>query len=102
MSGSMFPYFTRMGARHITFLVNGKVSYSDPVRQSLYTFEDSKNVANNYKVLLRAKMLKKIFPILDSKGFNFTIHLSGRTLIDESKRRLFQKLGNFGKSNKRL
>ena len=71
------------GARHITFLDNGKVSYSNPVRQSLYTFEDSKNVGNNYKAILAAEMLKKIFPMVDSHGFNITIPLPGRTLIDE-------------------
>lgn len=70
------------GARHITFLDNGKVSYSNPVRQSLYTFEDSKNVGNNYKAILAAEMLKKIFPMVDSKGYRITIPLPGRTLID--------------------
>ena len=81
------------GARHITFLDNGKVSYSNPVRQSLYTFEDSKNVGNNYKAILGAEMLKKIFPMVDSKGFNITIPLPGRTLIDEkAKEEYFKNL----------
>ena len=71
------------GARHITFLDNGKVSYSNPVRQSLYTFEDSKNVGNNFKAILAAEKLKQIFPMVDSKGFNITIPLPGRTLIDD-------------------
>ena len=30
------------GVREVTFLDNGKVSFSNPVRQSLYTFEDAK------------------------------------------------------------
>ena len=72
------------GARHITFIDNGKVSYSNPVRQSLYTFEDSQNIGNNYKAILAAEKLKKIFPMVDSKGFNITIPLPGRTLIDEN------------------
>ena len=81
------------GARHITFLDNGKVSYSNPVRQSLYTFEDSKNVGNNYKAILGAEMLKKIFPMVDSKGFNITIPLPGRTLIDDkAKEEYFKNL----------
>ena len=71
------------GARHITFIDNGKVSYSNPVRQSLYTFEDSTNVNENYKALLAAKKLKEIFPRADSKGYNLHIPLPGRTLIDE-------------------
>ena len=71
------------GARHITFIDNGKVSYSNPVRQSLYTFEDSQNIGNNFKALLAAEKLKKIFPMVDSKGFNITIPLPGRTLIDK-------------------
>ena len=28
------------GVRHITFVDNGRVSYSNPVRQSLFSFED--------------------------------------------------------------
>ena len=81
------------GARHITFIDNGKVSYSNPVRQSLYTFEDSKNVGNNYKAILAAEKLKKIFPMVDAKGFNITIPLPGRTLIDEkAKEEYFKNL----------
>ena len=81
------------GARHITFIDNGKVSYSNPVRQSLYTFEDSQQVGNNYKAILAAEKLKKIFPMVDSKGFNITIPLPGRTLIDEkAKEEYFKNL----------
>jgi ubiquitin-like modifier-activating enzyme ATG7 len=72
------------GARHITMVDNGKVSYSNPVRQSLYTFKDSTNIDNNYKALLAAEKLKEIFPKADSKGFNLNIPLPGRTLIDET------------------
>jgi ubiquitin-like modifier-activating enzyme ATG7 len=81
------------GARHITFIDNGKVSYSNPVRQSLYTFEDSKNVGSNSKAILAAEKLKQIFPMVDSKGFNITIPLPGRTLIDEkAKEEYFKNL----------
>jgi len=81
------------GARHITFLDNGKVSYSNPVRQSLYTFEDSKNIGNNYKAILAAEMLKKVFPMVDSKGFRLNIPLPGRTLIDDkAKEEYFKNL----------
>ena len=79
------------GARHITFIDNGKVSYSNPVRQSLYTFEDSKNVGNNFKALLAAEKLKKIFPMVDAKGFNITIPLPGRTLIDKEAKQEYLK-----------
>ena len=81
------------GARHITFIDNGKVSYSNPVRQSLYTFEDSKNIGNNFKAILAAEKLKKIFPMVDAKGFKITIPLPGRTLIDEkAKEEYFKNL----------
>ena len=79
------------GARHITFIDNGKVSYSNPVRQSLYTFEDSKNIGNNFKALLAAEKLKKIFPMVDAKGFNITIPLPGRTLIDKEAKEEYLK-----------
>ena len=79
------------GARHITFVDNGKVSYSNPVRQSLYDFEDSKNVGENYKAILAAKKLKQIFPMADSKGFNLNIPLPGRTLIDETAKKTYME-----------
>ena len=41
------------GARNITFMDNGKVSYSNPVRQSLYNFNDSTN--ENHKAILAPK-----------------------------------------------
>lgn len=79
------------GARHITFIDNGKVSYSNPVRQSLYTFEDSTNINDNYKALLAAKKLKEIFPMADSKGYNLSIPLPGRTLIDEKAEKYYKE-----------
>jgi tRNA A37 threonylcarbamoyladenosine dehydratase len=48
------------GVRKITFVDNGKVSFSNPVRQWLYTFEDSKE--QRPKAPTAAKRLKEIFP----------------------------------------
>lgn len=79
------------GAIHITFIDNGKVSYSNPVRQSLYTFEDSTKVDSNYKALLAAQKLKEIFPKSDSKGFNIQIPLPGRTLIGDTAKESYLK-----------
>ena len=69
------------GARNITFMDNGKVSYSNPVRQSLYNFNDS--TTENYKAILAPKKLKEIFPLTNSNRFNINIPLACRTLIDE-------------------
>lgn len=49
------------GVRHITLVDNGVVSYSNPVRQSLFTFEDSLN-GGLPKAIAAAKHLKEIFP----------------------------------------
>ena len=77
------------GARNITFIDNGKVSYSNPVRQSLYNFVDSTN--DSYKALLAPKKLKEIFPSTNSNGFNINIPLPGRTLIDEKSKEDYYK-----------
>ena len=44
------------GFRHITFVDYGKVSYSNPVRQCLFTFEDSQ-LEDNQKAKIAAKRL---------------------------------------------
>ncbi len=77
------------GARYITFLDNGKVSYSNPMRQTLYNFEDSK--ANLPKAEVAAKKIKEICPFVITEGMNFQIPLPGRTLINEKARESYFK-----------
>ena len=51
------------GYRKITFVDAGKVSYSNPVRQCLFTYEDS-IAADNYKAPIAAKRLAEVFPMV--------------------------------------
>jgi ubiquitin-like modifier-activating enzyme ATG7 len=46
--------------KNITFVDNGRISYSNPVRQTLYTFQDS--VENKPKAQTAADALKSIYP----------------------------------------
>lgn len=47
--------------RKITFVDNAKISYSNPVRQPLYEFEDCLS-GGKPKALAAADRLQKIFP----------------------------------------
>ncbi|KAK9871714.1 hypothetical protein WA026_014165 [Henosepilachna vigintioctopunctata] len=67
------------GARNISFVDNSNVAYSNPVRQSLFTFEDSKHAKP--KSLAAADNLRKIFPG-KSKSFQLTIPMPGHTVGD--------------------
>jgi ubiquitin-like modifier-activating enzyme ATG7 len=49
------------GIRNITFVDSAKVSYSNPVRQPLFDFEDCLN-GGKPKAQCAADKLKKIFP----------------------------------------
>ncbi|CAB1315642.1 unnamed protein product [Coregonus sp. 'balchen'] len=49
------------GVRHITFVDNAKISYSNPVRQPLYEFEDCLGGGKS-KALAAVDRLGKIFP----------------------------------------
>lgn len=80
------------GARNIDFIDCGFISYSNPVRQSLYSFSDAKT-GNSLKAETAAKALKEIFPCVNSEGFSFQIPLPGRTLIDEkAQKNYFEKI----------
>ena len=63
------------GFRHITFVDNGVVSYSNPVRQSLYTFEDC--AERKLKAPTAAAALKRICPDAISEGHKITIPMPG-------------------------
>ncbi len=63
------------GMKHITFVDNGTVSYSNPVRQSLYTHDDC--VMKSMKATAASDALRVIFPSVVSVGVNMTIPMAG-------------------------
>ena len=58
---SPLPPLQGWGVRHLTVLDNGTVSYSNPVRQSLFTFKDCAN-GGRPKALAAVETLKLIYP----------------------------------------
>lgn len=64
-------FFKGWGVRNITFVDNSKVSFSNPVRQSLFTYDDC--VKNKSKAEAAAENLKKIFPGVVSKIYFLSI-----------------------------
>ncbi|XP_033373369.1 ubiquitin-like modifier-activating enzyme ATG7 isoform X12 [Parus major] len=64
------------GVRKITFVDNAKISYSNPVRQPLYEFEDCLS-GGKPKALAAAERLQKIFPGVSSEGYNMSIPMPG-------------------------
>ncbi|VDP31956.1 unnamed protein product [Schistosoma margrebowiei] len=64
------------GVRHITLIDNSTVSFSNPVRQSLYVFSDSVGSVKN-KAVAAAKALQTIFPGVNARGFDLSIPMPG-------------------------
>ena len=64
------------GVRNITFVDSGKVSMSNPVRQSLFNFEDCLN-GGKYKAEAAAAACKAIFPVMNASGHVFSIPMPG-------------------------
>jgi len=53
------------GFTKMTFVDNGRVSYSNPVRQCLFTFEDSR-AEDNYKAQVAARRIAEVYPKVES------------------------------------
>ena len=70
------------GVRKITFVDNSKVSYSNPVRQSLFTFGDCLN-GGKQKAQAAAEALKKIFPSMDATGVELSIPMPGHAVTEK-------------------
>uniref|UniRef100_A0A8C9UXB8 Ubiquitin-like modifier-activating enzyme ATG7 n=1 Tax=Scleropages formosus TaxID=113540 RepID=A0A8C9UXB8_SCLFO len=64
------------GVRHITFVDNAKISYSNPVRQPLYEFEDCLGGGKS-KALAAVERLQKIFPGVKAEGHTLSIPMPG-------------------------
>ena len=79
------------GFRKISLIDSGKVSYSNPVRQSLFTFEDAKEGAA--KASTAALRASQIDPNARIEGHEFSIPMPGHAVINEEETRIaFKKL----------
>ncbi|XP_013775527.1 ubiquitin-like modifier-activating enzyme ATG7 [Limulus polyphemus] len=64
------------GVKHITFVDNARVSFSNPVRQSLFTFESCLD-GGELKAEAAANGLRRIFPGIVTQGINLSIPMPG-------------------------
>ena len=71
------------GVRKITFVDSSRVSFSNPVRQSLFTFDDCKN-GGVKKAQAAAESLKLIFPGVDAEGIQLLIPMPGHAIGTET------------------
>lgn len=88
-AGTLGCYVSRglmaWGVRKITFVDNGTVSYSNPVRQPLYTLEDC--IAGAGKADAAAKALHRIYPGVDARGLHLDVPMAGHPVTNEPKQR---------------
>ena len=86
-SGTLGCYIARAllawGVRNITFVDNGKVSHSNPVRQPLFTFDD---VGKN-KAQAAMENLKKVLPAVSATFHVLEIPMIGHPIVDEAVQR---------------
>lgn len=87
-AGTLGGYVARnlmaWGIRHITFVDNGAVSYSNPVRQPLFTHQDCLQ-GGRPKALRSAEMLKEIYPGVNATGHVISVPMLGHPIVDEDK-----------------
>lgn len=86
-SGTLGGYVSRnlmgWGVRKITFVDYGAVSFSNPVRQPLFTFNDCLN-GGAPKAQRAAEMLKEIYPGVDSQGHVLSVPMLGHPVTEKT------------------
>ncbi|KJZ73174.1 Ubiquitin-like modifier-activating enzyme atg-7 [Hirsutella minnesotensis 3608] len=87
-AGTLGGYVSRnllgWGVRKITFVDYGRVSYSNPVRQPLFEFDDCLE-GGKPKAASAAAMLKRIYPGVESEGHSLSVPMLGHPFTDESR-----------------
>ncbi|KAH7325890.1 E1-like activating enzyme [Stachybotrys elegans] len=87
-AGTLGGYVSRnllgWGVRKITFVDYGKVSYSNPVRQPLFEFDDCAG-GGKAKAPQAAAMLKRIYPGVDAEGHSLSVPMLGHPFTDEAR-----------------
>lgn len=95
-AGTLGSYVSRnllgWGVRKITFIDYGSVSFSNPVRQPLFKFEDCHN-GGKPKALQAAEALKEIYPGVDVEGHALSVPMLDHPIHNEAKTKAdFDKL----------
>jgi ubiquitin-like modifier-activating enzyme ATG7 len=87
-AGTLGCYVARMlmawGVRTITMVDNGKVSFSNPVRQPLFNFEDCLD-GGQPKAIAAAKSLINVFPGVNARGIELSVPMPGHTIDSKEK-----------------
>ncbi|PKY02900.1 autophagy ubiquitin-activating enzyme ApgG [Aspergillus campestris IBT 28561] len=89
-AGTLGSYVARnlmgWGVTRITFVDNGSVSFSNPVRQPLFNFADCID-GGAKKAHRAAQALSEIFPGVESTGHALSVPMAGHPVIDAEKTR---------------
>ncbi|KAI5293538.1 Autophagy protein 7 [Ascosphaera acerosa] len=87
-AGTLGSYVARnlmgWGVQRITFVDNATVSFSNPVRQPLYTFADCLD-GGVPKAERAAQALREIYPGVDAAGHSFAVPMLGHPVTDAAK-----------------
>ena len=81
---SIARYLLGWNVRTITFVDCGTVSFSNPVRQSLFTFQDAKDKRS--KAIVAAERLQEIDPNVVATGIDLKVPMPGHHETEESVR----------------
>ena len=74
------------GVTHITLVDRGNVSYSNPVRQTLFELNDVlQEGEKRVKSVAAAATLKRILPSVHAEGINMTIRMPGHRVDDNQR-----------------
>ncbi|RVX68929.1 Ubiquitin-like modifier-activating enzyme atg7 [Exophiala mesophila] len=95
-AGTLGSYVSRnlmgWGVRKITFIDNGSVSFSNPVRQPLFNFEDCLG-GGKKKASAAADALKLIYPGVESEGHVLSVPMAGHPVTNvEGTKAEYEKL----------
>ncbi|EAW13779.1 putative autophagy ubiquitin-activating enzyme ApgG [Aspergillus clavatus NRRL 1] len=89
-AGTLGSYVARnlmaWGVRKITFVDNGNVSFSNPVRQPLFNFSDCLE-GGARKAPRAAQALSEIYPGVEATGHVLSVPMAGHPIIDTEKTR---------------
>ncbi|KAF2088569.1 autophagy-related protein 7 [Saccharata proteae CBS 121410] len=87
-AGTLGSYVSRnllgWGCRHITFVDNANVSFSNPVRQPLFDFKDCLD-GGAQKAYRAAEVLSEIYPGVKATGHVMSVPMAGHPVTDEMK-----------------